>query len=200
MYLSIYSCIYLISIYPCICLSYIYLCICLFYIYLFMYLSILYLSMYLSILYLSIHVSICLSIHVSILYLSINVSVYFISIYSCICLFYIYLSICPNFRGPRGDYWYMGAKCDQMWNTLDLILVTVLPAVALAVAVVVTAQLIHFCNATKKENAPKSKPQAERLTVHSHQNHGYEPYMINNQRYTEISQVNQGLIGLENGN
>ena len=38
----------------------------------------------------------------------------------------------------------MGAKCDQLWNTLDLILVAALSRIGLAVLVGVTSQTIHY--------------------------------------------------------
>jgi len=47
------------------------------------------------------------------------------------------------------EYWYMGPKCNQLWNTLDLILVTVLPAVALVFLVVVISQCVHYCKGKK---------------------------------------------------
>ncbi|XP_046528695.1 uncharacterized protein LOC124245380 [Equus quagga] len=59
---------------------------------------------------------------------------------------------CPNFRGQWGNYWYMGAKCDQLWNTLDLILVAVLPGIGLALIVGVTIQTIHYCKKKSKKN------------------------------------------------
>uniref|UniRef100_A0A8C3RLQ7 Uncharacterized protein n=1 Tax=Chelydra serpentina TaxID=8475 RepID=A0A8C3RLQ7_CHESE len=52
---------------------------------------------------------------------------------------------CPYYRGLWGDYWYMGHKCEQLWNSLDLILVTVLPAVALAFLVGVIVQCVYYC-------------------------------------------------------
>ncbi|KGL82219.1 hypothetical protein N309_10595, partial [Tinamus guttatus] len=42
---------------------------------------------------------------------------------------------CNYYRVGWKDYWYMGPKCDQLWSTVDLILVTVLPAVALSFVV-----------------------------------------------------------------
>ncbi|XP_069469032.1 uncharacterized protein [Ambystoma mexicanum] len=57
---------------------------------------------------------------------------------------------CPNYRVSWTDYWYMGPKCEQLWSTLDLILVIVFPAVALASMTGVTVQWIYYC---------KNKPQ-----------------------------------------
>lgn len=59
---------------------------------------------------------------------------------------------CPNFRGPWGTYWYMGAKCDQLWNTLDLILVATLPGIGLAIIVCVTIQTVHYYKKKSKKN------------------------------------------------
>nr|XP_012645546.1 MICOS complex subunit MIC27 isoform X1 [Microcebus murinus] len=59
---------------------------------------------------------------------------------------------CPNFRGQWKNYWYMGAKCDQLWSTLDLILVAVLPGIGLALTVGVTIHTIHYCKKKSKKN------------------------------------------------
>ncbi|XP_025891726.1 uncharacterized protein LOC112944492 [Nothoprocta perdicaria] len=64
---------------------------------------------------------------------------------------------CHYYRVGWRDYWYMGPKCNQLWNTLDLILVTVLPAVALSFVVGVICQCIYYCKGrknTKQANAP----------------------------------------------
>ncbi|XP_069062265.1 uncharacterized protein [Pleurodeles waltl] len=58
---------------------------------------------------------------------------------------------CPNYRESLTDYWYMGPKCEHLWNTLDLILVIVFPAVALASVASVTVQWIYYC-----KNRPKN--------------------------------------------
>ncbi|XP_021103330.1 meprin A subunit beta-like [Heterocephalus glaber] len=59
---------------------------------------------------------------------------------------------CPYFRGQWGNYWYMGTKCDQLWSTMDLILVATLPGVGLALIVGVTIQTIHYCKKKSKKN------------------------------------------------
>lgn len=59
---------------------------------------------------------------------------------------------CPYFRGRWGNYWYMGTKCDQIWNTLDLILVATLPGIGLALIVGVTIQTVHYCKKKSKKN------------------------------------------------
>nr|XP_031527414.1 uncharacterized protein LOC116277393 [Vicugna pacos] len=66
---------------------------------------------------------------------------------------------CPNFRGQWGNYWYMGAKCDQLWNTLDLILVAVLPGISLALIVGVTIQTIYYCKKKSKKNINDHREQ-----------------------------------------
>lgn len=43
----------------------------------------------------------------------------------------------------------MGPKCNHHWNTLDLILVTILPAVALVIIVVVIFYCIYYCKSEK---------------------------------------------------
>ncbi|XP_041501145.1 uncharacterized protein LOC121443459 isoform X1 [Microtus oregoni] len=59
---------------------------------------------------------------------------------------------CQNFRGQWGDDWYMGEKCEQLWNTLDLILVATLPGITLALIVGVVIQIIHYCKGKPKKN------------------------------------------------
>ncbi|KAM5290653.1 uncharacterized protein AAES06_006763 [Glossophaga mutica] len=66
---------------------------------------------------------------------------------------------CPNFRGQWGNYWYMGAKCDQLWNTLDLVLVAVLPGIGLALIVGVTIQTIQYCKKKSKNNIDDQRQQ-----------------------------------------
>ncbi|XP_037676776.1 meprin A subunit beta-like [Choloepus didactylus] len=66
---------------------------------------------------------------------------------------------CPNFRGQWGNYWYMGSKCDQLWNTLDLILVAALPGIGLALIVGVTIQTIHYCKKKSKKNIDDHREQ-----------------------------------------
>lgn len=58
---------------------------------------------------------------------------------------------CQNYRGQWGDYWYMGDKCEQLWNTVDLILVATLPGIALALIVGVVIQIIHYCKEKPKK-------------------------------------------------
>ena len=67
-------------------------------------------------------------------------------------LFILSLPRCQNFRGHWGDYWYMGEKCEQLWNTLDLILVATLPGITLALIVGVVIQIIHYCKGKPKKN------------------------------------------------
>ncbi|XP_007890174.1 uncharacterized protein zgc:158432 isoform X1 [Callorhinchus milii] len=50
---------------------------------------------------------------------------------------------CSNFKGPFGDYWYMGSYCDQEWSFLDLILVAVLPGVCLTLIVAITMHFVY---------------------------------------------------------
>ncbi|XP_042680794.1 uncharacterized protein LOC122163561 [Centrocercus urophasianus] len=64
---------------------------------------------------------------------------------------------CDYYREGWMEYWYMGPKCNQLWNTLDLILVSVLPAVALVFLVVVIFQCVYCCKgkkAGKQTNSP----------------------------------------------
>ncbi|KFO72006.1 hypothetical protein N303_06653, partial [Cuculus canorus] len=42
---------------------------------------------------------------------------------------------CDYFRVGWKEYWYMGPKCNHLWNTLSFILVSTLPAVALVIIV-----------------------------------------------------------------
>ncbi|XP_069841768.1 uncharacterized protein [Dendropsophus ebraccatus] len=78
---------------------------------------------------------------------------------------------CPYYKGPNGNYWYMGHKCDQLWSTLDMIVVAVFPGVALAFVVAVTAQLIHFCKTKPKKKTNKS----EQKTTETHVNKSFDP-------------------------
>ncbi|XP_030066786.1 uncharacterized protein LOC115475169 [Microcaecilia unicolor] len=68
---------------------------------------------------------------------------------------------CPYYRGQWGTYWYIGSKCDQLWNTLDLIVMVTLPGVALAFVVAVIAQAIHYCK-SKKSNKKVKRDKSNR--------------------------------------
>ncbi|OXB54817.1 hypothetical protein ASZ78_010544, partial [Callipepla squamata] len=63
---------------------------------------------------------------------------------------------CDYYREGWMEYWYMGPKCDQLWNTLDLILVTVLPAVALVFVAVAIFQCVYCCKDKKARKQPNS--------------------------------------------
>nr|XP_020820168.1 zinc finger protein 711 isoform X8 [Phascolarctos cinereus] len=78
----------------------------------------------------------------------------------CACKNGVPFCKCPNFIGQWGNYWYMGAKCEQLWNTLDLILIAVLPGIGLAVIVGVTMQAIHYCQKRSKQNTCESQEEA----------------------------------------
>ncbi|XP_009324928.1 PREDICTED: uncharacterized protein LOC103919187 [Pygoscelis adeliae] len=59
---------------------------------------------------------------------------------------------CDYFRVDWKEYWYMGPKCNHLWNTLDLILVTILPAVALVIIVVGIFYCVYYCKNEKAGN------------------------------------------------
>ncbi|XP_062039041.1 uncharacterized protein LOC133752668 [Lepus europaeus] len=80
---------------------------------------------------------------------------------------------CPNFRGLLGNYWYMGAKCDQLWNTLDLILVAVLPGIGLALIVGVTIQTIYYCKKKSKKNIDDHREQPSSFGLRPQHNSAY---------------------------
>nr|XP_034342060.1 uncharacterized protein LOC117695315 isoform X1 [Arvicanthis niloticus] len=97
---------------------------------------------------------------------------------------------CPNFRGQWGDYWYMGEKCDQLWNTLDLILVATLPGIALAIIVGVVIQIIHYCKGKSKKNANHHRVERSMSELRPQQNSAYS--------FGNLSQPNQGEVKTEN--
>ncbi|XP_045153305.1 uncharacterized protein LOC123522506 [Echinops telfairi] len=66
---------------------------------------------------------------------------------------------CPNFRSRWQNYWYMGAKCDQLWSTQDLILVAALPGIGLALIVGVTMQTIYYCKKKPTKNVDDHREQ-----------------------------------------
>ncbi|XP_059535100.1 uncharacterized protein LOC132224038 [Myotis daubentonii] len=80
---------------------------------------------------------------------------------------------CPNFRGRWGNYWYMGAKCDQLWNTLDLILVATLPGIGLAFIVGVTIQTVHYCKKKSKKNIDDEREQRDSSGFQPQHNYAY---------------------------
>lgn len=80
---------------------------------------------------------------------------------------------CPNFRSQWRNYWYMGAKCDQLWSTLDLILVATLPGIGLALIVGVTIQTIHYCKKKSKENINDEQEQRNLSGLQPQHNSAY---------------------------
>ncbi|XP_014810344.1 PREDICTED: uncharacterized protein LOC106895436 [Calidris pugnax] len=64
---------------------------------------------------------------------------------------------CDYYRIDWQDYWYMGPKCNHLWNTLDFILVTVIPPVALVIILTIIFFSIYACRSekpVKQTNAP----------------------------------------------
>ncbi|OWK55318.1 hypothetical protein RLOC_00004292 [Lonchura striata] len=62
---------------------------------------------------------------------------------------------CDYYRTGWKEYWYMGPKCNHLWNTLDFILVATLPAVALVVIVVVIFSAVYCLKIKKVGKQPK---------------------------------------------
>ncbi|XP_038632234.1 uncharacterized protein zgc:158432 [Scyliorhinus canicula] len=88
---------------------------------------------------------------------------------------------CTNFKGPLGDYWNLGPKCEQQWNTRDLILVAVVPGICLALIISVCTYCIYSCkkwkhqaNAQKRQEltASKTKPKHP-MVISNHQNKAF---------------------------
>nr|KAF6320569.1 hypothetical protein mPipKuh1_008564 [Pipistrellus kuhlii] len=96
---------------------------------------------------------------------------------------------CPYFKGQWGDYWYMGAKCDQLWSTLDLILVATLPGIGLALIVGVTIQTVHYCKKKSKKNINDDGEQRNSSGLQPQHNYAYAFDTAMN-----CSQPNQGQV------
>ncbi|XP_048400736.1 uncharacterized protein zgc:158432 [Stegostoma tigrinum] len=88
---------------------------------------------------------------------------------------------CTNFKGPLGDYWNLGAKCEQQWNTLDLILIAVIPGVCLFVIFAVCVQCVYSCKKLnyiakankRKELIEKKITRTCPVIISNHQNAGF---------------------------
>ncbi|XP_037978808.1 uncharacterized protein LOC119695056 isoform X2 [Motacilla alba alba] len=63
---------------------------------------------------------------------------------------------CDYFRIGWKEYWYMGPKCNHLWNTLDFILVATLPGVALVLIVVVIFSAVYCLKVKQPGKQPKS--------------------------------------------
>ncbi|XP_075619203.1 uncharacterized protein LOC142603329 isoform X1 [Balearica regulorum gibbericeps] len=59
---------------------------------------------------------------------------------------------CDFSRVDWREFWYMDPKCSHLWNTLDLILVTVLPAIALVIIVAAIFYCVYYCKSEKARN------------------------------------------------
>ncbi|KAM7043314.1 uncharacterized protein M8220_007301 isoform 2-T2 [Acridotheres tristis] len=69
---------------------------------------------------------------------------------------------CKYYRIGWKEYWYMGPRCNHLWNTLTFILVATLPAVALVIIVVVifgTVYCFKMENTRKQPMPPSSGAQ-----------------------------------------
>ncbi|EDM07079.1 similar to RIKEN cDNA 2010106E10 (predicted), isoform CRA_a [Rattus norvegicus] len=99
---------------------------------------------------------------------------------------------CPNFRGQWGDYWYMGEKCEQLWNTLDLILVATLPGIALAIIVGVAIQVIHYCKGKSKKHGDHNRVERSMSELRPQHNSAYGFGTDRN-----LPQPNQGEVNTE---
>ncbi|XP_057232171.1 uncharacterized protein LOC130579408 isoform X2 [Malurus melanocephalus] len=71
---------------------------------------------------------------------------------------------CDNYRLGWKDYWYMGPKCNHLWNTLDFILVTTIPEVVLIIIVVT---LFSFFYCLQREKAGKQPKPPSREAQHN---------------------------------
>ncbi|XP_059106417.1 uncharacterized protein LOC131899063 isoform X1 [Peromyscus eremicus] len=99
---------------------------------------------------------------------------------------------CQNFRGQLGDYWYMGDKCEQLWNTVDLILVATLPGIALALIVGVAIQIIHYCKGKSKKKGDHHREERNMPELRPHHN---STYGFDTDR--NLPQPNQGEVNTE---
>ncbi|XP_063027025.1 uncharacterized protein LOC134425937 [Melospiza melodia melodia] len=66
---------------------------------------------------------------------------------------------CNYYRTGWMEYWYMGPKCNHLWNTLDFILVATLPGVTLVIIVVVIFSAV-CCLKTKKVGKQPKAPSS----------------------------------------
>ncbi|XP_058704057.1 uncharacterized protein LOC131583681 isoform X1 [Poecile atricapillus] len=65
---------------------------------------------------------------------------------------------CDYFRSGWKEYWYMGPKCNHLWNTLDFILVATLPGVGLVIIVVVIFSVVYCLKMEKAGKQPQPPP------------------------------------------
>ncbi|XP_050166469.1 uncharacterized protein LOC126637334 isoform X2 [Myiozetetes cayanensis] len=68
---------------------------------------------------------------------------------SCLCKNEEPFCSCNYFRVGWKDYWYMGPKCNHLWNTLDFILVATVPALTLVLIVTVIFSSLYCCKSEK---------------------------------------------------
>ncbi|XP_068013771.1 uncharacterized protein [Melanerpes formicivorus] len=51
---------------------------------------------------------------------------------------------CDYYRVDWKEYWYMGPKCNHLWNTIDFILVATLPGIGLVLIIVVVFLIVIY--------------------------------------------------------
>ncbi|XP_060105923.1 uncharacterized protein LOC132579516 [Heteronotia binoei] len=107
---------------------------------------------------------------------------------ACGCKDQIPFCKCPAYHNGWEDYWYMGSKCDQLWSTLDLILVATVPGVALVLTAVVIMQWVGYCRHKPAYGTGKSSVHARHTRSEIHYNPANVPNLVDNSR--NISQQN----------
>ncbi|XP_032994142.1 uncharacterized protein LOC117040471 [Lacerta agilis] len=110
---------------------------------------------------------------------------------ACGCKDQIPFCKCPSYQNGWKNYWYMGAKCEELWSTLDLILVVVFPAVALSFVAAVTTQWVQYCKDKPGKEAKRSRIQARQLSPEPQRNSEYAPKLADRLRSASYSQGRQ---------
>ncbi|XP_078402289.1 uncharacterized protein LOC144683204 [Cetorhinus maximus] len=116
---------------------------------------------------------------------------------------------CINFKGPLGDYWNLGPKCDQQWNSLDLILIGVVPGICLTTIVAACMCCVYshkkrnyLANATERDGLITSETKPKQpMMISNHQNEAFLNDEVNDQnlhgqqKNMRIPKVNAVHIG-----
>ncbi|XP_061455000.1 uncharacterized protein LOC133371493 [Rhineura floridana] len=105
---------------------------------------------------------------------------------ACGCKDQIPFCKCPSYRSGWKDHWYMGPKCEQLWSTLDLILIVVLPAITLSLAVAITMQWVSYCKDKRENGVKQSSTHAKQTRAQAP--HNDVPNLADKLRYASHPQ------------
>ncbi|XP_043913067.1 uncharacterized protein LOC122789702 [Protopterus annectens] len=110
---------------------------------------------------------------------------------SCLCKNQNPFCSCPNYKDGWIDYWYMGSRCEQLWSTIDLILIATLPAIALTMLVAVIMQIVNCCSQPKAPKTTQSQKQTSNQRRKESEKNEQDNYAFMSEMSQKVPNVSQ---------